>query len=37
VLGRLFDSLGWTACVIGIAVSLAVATALATRLNPANS
>ena len=37
VLGRLFDSLGWTACVIGIAVSLAVAAALATRLNPANS
>lgn len=37
VLGRLFDSLGWTACVVGIAVALAAAAALATRLNPANS
>ena len=32
ILGRLFDSLGWTACVIGIAVSLAIAAALASSL-----
>jgi len=35
VLGRLFDSLGWTTCVIGIAVSLLVAAFLAARLEPA--
>ncbi len=32
ILGRLFDSLGWTACVIGIACSLAAAAILATKL-----
>jgi predicted MFS family arabinose efflux permease len=32
VLGHLFDSFGWTACVVGIAASLAAAAALATRL-----
>ena len=32
VLGQLFDRLGWTACVVGIAVSLALAALLATRL-----
>jgi predicted MFS family arabinose efflux permease len=32
ILGRLFDSLGWTACVIGIACSLAAAALLATKL-----
>jgi YNFM family putative membrane transporter len=32
VLGRLFDSFGWTACVVGIATTLAAATALASRL-----
>jgi MFS transporter, YNFM family, putative membrane transport protein len=32
VLGQLFDRLGWTACVVGIGVSLAVAALLATRL-----
>ncbi len=37
VLGRLFDSLGWTACVAGIAVALAVAAALATRLKSAGT
>jgi predicted MFS family arabinose efflux permease len=32
VLGWVFDSLGWTACVIGIALSLAAAAGLAVRL-----
>ncbi len=32
ILGRLFDSLGWTACVIGIACSLVAAALLATKL-----
>ena len=32
VLGQLFDRLGWTACVIGIGVSLAVGGLLAVRL-----
>ena len=32
VLGQVFDRLGWTACVIGVAASLAVAAALAGRL-----
>ena len=32
VLGQLFDRLGWAACVTGIAISLAVAAALAFRL-----
>src|SRR6516164_1972410 len=32
VLGRIFDALGWQACVIGIALSLAAAAALGTRL-----
>ncbi len=36
VLGRLFDSLGWSACVAGIAASLALAAALAVRLELVN-
>jgi predicted MFS family arabinose efflux permease len=32
VLGQIFDALGWTACVGGIAVALAVAAILTTRL-----
>jgi predicted MFS family arabinose efflux permease len=32
VLGRVFDKLGWEACIVGIAASLAAAAALATRL-----
>ena len=32
VLGQLFDRIGWTACVGGIAIALAVAALLATRL-----
>jgi predicted MFS family arabinose efflux permease len=36
VLGPLFDAYGWRACVAGIAVSLAVAALLATRLELAN-
>jgi predicted MFS family arabinose efflux permease len=32
VLGQLFDRLGWTACVIGIAVALGLAALLTTRL-----
>ena len=32
VLGQIFDRLGWTACVAGIGVALAVAAALGTRL-----
>jgi predicted MFS family arabinose efflux permease len=32
VLGQLFDRIGWTACVIGIAIALATAALLATRL-----
>jgi predicted MFS family arabinose efflux permease len=32
VLGQLFDRLGWTACVTGIAVALALAALLALRL-----
>ncbi len=32
VLGRVFDSLGWPACVIGIGLSLALAAALAVNL-----
>ena len=35
VLGRLFDAVGWTACVLGIALSLLVAALLAFRLKPA--
>jgi predicted MFS family arabinose efflux permease len=35
VLGQVFDRLGWTATVIGIGVSLAVAAALAARLTMA--
>ena len=34
VLGRLFDSFGWTACVMGVAGSLAAAAGLAPRLRP---
>ena len=34
LLGLLFDRLGWAACVGGIAVSLAVAAALAVKLRP---
>jgi predicted MFS family arabinose efflux permease len=37
VLGQLFDRVGWTACVIGIALSLAAAAVLATRLSHATS
>jgi len=33
ILGQLFDRLGWTACVGGIAVALALASLLALRLN----
>ena len=32
VLGQVFDRLGWTACVIGIGVALALGALLATRL-----
>ena len=32
VLGQVFDRLGWTACVIGIGLSLAVAAVLTLRL-----
>ena len=32
VLGQLFDRFGWTACVIGVGVALAVAALLTTRL-----
>jgi len=32
VLGQIFDRLGWTACVLGIGVSLALGALLATRL-----
>lgn len=32
VLGQVFDRLGWTACVIGIALSLALGAALAVRM-----
>ena len=32
VLGRIFDALGWQACVIGIALSLGAAAALGARL-----
>ena len=32
VLGQLFDRIGWTACVAGIAISLALAAVLAVRL-----
>jgi predicted MFS family arabinose efflux permease len=34
VLGEIFDRFGWTACVVGIAASLAVAAWLAGRLAP---
>jgi predicted MFS family arabinose efflux permease len=34
VLGQLFDRLGWTACVAGIAASLVVAALLARQLTP---
>jgi predicted MFS family arabinose efflux permease len=34
VLGQVFDRFGWTACVIGIGVSLALAAALTVRLRP---
>jgi predicted MFS family arabinose efflux permease len=34
VLGRLFDSFGWTACVIGVTSSLAVAALLTAMLTP---
>ena len=34
VLGRLFDSLGWPACVAGVAVALGVAAVLALRIRP---
>jgi YNFM family putative membrane transporter len=32
VLGRLFDHFGWTACIVGIAVSLASAAMLTVQL-----
>jgi predicted MFS family arabinose efflux permease len=32
VLGQLFDRVGWTACVVGIAVSLVAAALLTLRL-----
>jgi predicted MFS family arabinose efflux permease len=35
LLGQLFDRFGWSACVAGIALSLAVAAALAVRLRTA--
>ena len=35
VLGRLFDSFGWTACVIGVTVSLTAAALLTAMLTPA--
>ena len=35
VLGRLYEELGWPACVAGIGVALAVAAALTLRLRPA--
>ena len=34
VLGRLFDSFGWTVCVIGVACSLALAALLTATLPP---
>lgn len=34
VLGHLFDGLGWTACVAGVAVALLAAMLLAARLSP---
>ena len=34
VLGQLFDHLGWTACVMGVGASLAVAAVLTVRLRP---
>jgi MFS family permease len=34
VLGRLFDSFGWAACVFGVAGALAVAALLTARLTP---
>ncbi|MCC8979035.1 MFS transporter [Bradyrhizobium acaciae] len=34
VLGRLFDSLGWMACVFGVAGALALASLLTARLTP---
>ncbi len=37
VLGQLFDRFGWTACVLGVAVSLAVAALLTRRLILARS
>jgi hypothetical protein len=37
VLGRLFDRLGWTACVAGIGAALAVAALLAIQLRPATA
>jgi YNFM family putative membrane transporter len=36
VLGQLFDHFGWTACVVGVAVSLAVAALLTRRLTLAH-
>ncbi len=36
VLGQLFDRLGWTACVLGIALSLFAAAALGLRLKIEN-
>jgi MFS transporter, YNFM family, putative membrane transport protein len=36
VLGQLFDRYGWPACVAGVAVALALAAVLATRLKIAN-
>jgi len=34
VLGQLFDRFGWTACIIGVGVALAVAAWLTARLRP---
>jgi hypothetical protein len=34
VLGQLFDHIGWTACVLGIACALATAALLALRMKP---
>jgi hypothetical protein len=34
VLGQFFDRLGWTACVVGIGLSLALAAGLAMNLRP---
>ncbi|MFO1024232.1 MAG: MFS transporter [Acetobacteraceae bacterium] len=36
ILGRLFDSFGWSACVAGIAAALLLATALGALLRPAS-